>query len=170
MNPLIFSLLNFIALVFLLHRLLKKPVVTFFEKNATEIEEKIHHAKKLMNEAEKHYHETEHRFAQLETELESIRNMTRSLTEQETRALRERSQHQAERLLADAKRQIHQEEERSFETVRRHVLEKAFDATLQELKEGLSEERQRSVVNASIASLEKLTGFGMRHLQKEERV
>lgn len=155
-DPVVFfqQTVNFLILLFILHRILYKPVRSFLDERTAAIESEIKHAEKRNEEA------AELR-SRLETELAESKNTAREYMENAER----RSEQMRERLLDEARteadqirRRTKEELEQEREKVKAELRQQAADLSLliagRIVRETMDEDKQGDLVDDILTRLE----------------
>jgi F-type H+-transporting ATPase subunit b len=108
----LFQAINFLILVFLLYRLLFRPVVAAVRQRRAEVRQLIEDAERERSEAETLRHELEERRQQAEAEADEIVAEARTQAEEERQAIVGAAQEEAEQIIAEARTQARRERQR----------------------------------------------------------
>jgi F-type H+-transporting ATPase subunit b len=116
------QMVNFLILIFLLHRFLYKPLTQFLATRADGIKRSLEEAKAAREAAAKAQQEYEARIAATRREAAALRESAVREVEEERQRLLKVSRDEAARLLTEAKAQIEQEVKRAKAELRAEVV------------------------------------------------
>ncbi len=134
---------NFLALVVLLYKLLKKPVVNFFRSRQENILKQYQELLAKKKEAEARYLELQEKVKNLKEEAEAIYKNYVEQGMREKEKILEEAKLQAERLKEQAQLYISQEMEKAKDLLRVELAQEAVKLAEEILKKGVTEEDQR---------------------------
>jgi F-type H+-transporting ATPase subunit b len=142
-----FRLMNFAVLLIVLIYILRKPVSQALSSRIKGIKEQLEDLEGRKAEAEKKLAEYNEKLAQLETEAESIvEEYIRQGHEAKTRILKE-AESSAEKIEAQARRNIEYEFERTKQTLQEEIFEASLKKAEEIIKEKFSENDQDRMVD-----------------------
>ena len=138
----LFEILNFLVLVFVLHRLLYRPIHQAIDRRREEVDRARAEAERLQHEASEDRRrladelaETDRRrlevMRQAHEQIEADRKAAREEAQQAARRRREQAEAEVERLRTDAVLQLRSELTRSAVLMAERLLREAADASLQ---------------------------------------
>jgi F-type H+-transporting ATPase subunit b len=110
----LFQAVNFLILVFLLYRLLFKPVMTAVHERSAQTQALIRRAEQEREEAEALRRELEDRRRSVENEADDILSQARQRAEEEHRAILEAAREEAEQVVNEARAQAQREREQTM--------------------------------------------------------
>ena len=146
----LFQLVNFLIFLWILHRLLFKPVVAMLERRRERIAESLAEADRLRRQVEEER-------AEFRAELDSARAEAQRIREKATRtaeAMRARELDQAraevERLLSDAAAEIDRSRAQAAEELRSRTAELVLSATSRVLDRTIDDPEHRRIVEEAI--------------------
>ena len=149
----LFQLVNFLLFLWVLYRLLFKPVVAMLERRRQRISESLAEADRLRQEVEKER-------AEFRAELEGARAEAQRILEEAARsaeAIRERELEQArteaERLRSDAAAEIDRSRAQVAEELRSRTAELVLSATSRVLDRTIDGSEHRRIVEEAIAEV-----------------
>jgi F-type H+-transporting ATPase subunit b len=149
----LFQLVNFLIFLWVLYRLLFKPVVAMLERRRQRISESLAEADRLRQEVEKER-------AEFRAELEGARAEAQRIREEAARsaeAIRERELEQArteaERLRSDAAAEIDRSRAQVAEELRSRTAELVLSATSRVLDRTIDGSEHRRIVEEAIAEV-----------------
>lgn len=142
-----FRLMNFAVLLIALIYLLRKPVSQALSSRIKGIKEQLEDLEARKAEAEKKLAEYNEKLAQLETEAETIvEEYIRQGHEAKARILKE-AESSAEKIKAQARRNIEYEFERTKQTLREEIFEASLKKAEEIIKEKFSQDDQDRMVD-----------------------
>ncbi len=115
---LLWTTVNFFILVGALFYFVRKPALAFFADRRDGIRQDLEQAAKLKKDAEERYAKWQRRLADLEQELDGIRETARQRAEEERESILADARASAERIQRDATAAIEQETRRAQEELR----------------------------------------------------
>ena len=140
---LLIQVVNFLILIFLLHRFLYKPLTQFLATRADGIKRSLEEAKAAREAAASAQQEYEARIAATRREAAALRESAVREVEEERQRLLKVSRDEAARLLTEAKVQIEQEVKRAKAELREEVVGLALGATERLIARSLTAEDHR---------------------------
>ncbi|MGB9760950.1 MAG: F0F1 ATP synthase subunit B [Caldimicrobium sp.] len=142
---LIWWTVNFIALIIILYKLLKKPVVNFFKNRKENILKEYEELLAKKKEAEAKYLELQEKIKNLKAEAEAIyQNYVEQGIKEKERILEE-AQLQAKRIKEQAQLYIAQEMEKAKERLKFELAEEAVKLAEEILRKNITPEDQKRV-------------------------
>jgi len=142
----LFQAINFLVLVFLLYRLLFRPVMTAVRERRAEIRVLVESARRDREVAEALRHELEERRQSVESEADRVVAEARRQAEEEHRAIIEAAHREAEQILADARAQAQRERQRAIAEHYEAVLEAILDLSGRVIGRVIPEETHDSLI------------------------
>ena len=152
-RSLIVQMINFVVLLFILHRLLYRPLVAKMEERTTAIKHSLDQAQAARAEAARAQQENEARLRQAHAEAAAIREQALKEAGDEARKQMEAAQAQARRIVDDTKAQMNAEIRRARDELRAEVSELATAVAEKRLRRSLREEDHRRIVKDAIAGI-----------------
>ena len=147
--------LNFGVLLFLLIKFGGSAINKSLRARHEQLKSDLEEAARLRATAELRFKEQEQRLANLENELETMRQSIHKEAEAEKARIIAAAEEQAQRLKADAEKQITAEIERARLELKRGVAEAAVAAAEQLLQKQIGADDQRKMAEKYVTSLEK---------------
>jgi len=148
-NLLWFSL-NFLALVLILYKFLKKPVVDMFKSRQENILKQYNELLEKKKEAEARYVELQEKIKNLEKEAEAIyQNYVEQGMKEKERIIKE-ANIQAERIKQQAELYIQHELEKAKNMLREEVADASVKLAEELLRKNINEEDQKKIVKEFI--------------------
>ena len=152
-KSLIIQVVNFLILLFVLHRLLYKPLIAKMEERSGAIKKSLDEAQAARAEAARQQEENAARLKSAYTEAAAIRDQALKEAGEEQRRLVEAARAEAQRMLEAAKAQTDADIRRAREELRREVSDLAVSVAEKLVRRSLRDEDHRRVVDDAIARL-----------------
>lgn len=142
--------LNFIVLVLILYKFLKKPIVDMFKSRQENILKQYNELLEKKKEAEARYVELQEKIKNLEKEAQAIyQNYVEQGMKEKERIMAEANA-QAERIKQQAELYIHHEMEKAKAILREEIAEVSVKLAEELLKKNITEEDQKRIVKEFI--------------------
>ena len=145
---------NFAVLVGLLIYFIRKPIGRFMRKSAAGAKQTLDDARKDAGEAETRLEEQRKNIASLKAELESLKADARAEAEAERDRLKSDADALAERLRQQSRLQIEQARDQAMATIRVELTGEAIRLAEEMIKDRMSDEHQRRLLDEHMHSLE----------------
>jgi F-type H+-transporting ATPase subunit b len=152
-KSLIVQVVNFLILLFILQRLLYKPLLAKMEERTAAIKTALDQARSAQEAAARQQEENEGRLRAAYAEAASIREQALREAAEESRKHVEAAQTQARKLVDDTKAQLDAEIRRAREELRREVSDLAIAAAEKLVRRTLREDDHRRIVTEAIAGM-----------------
>ena len=152
-KSLIVQAINFLILLFVLHRLLYKPLLAKMEERSSAIKQSLEEAQAARAEAARAQEDNAARLRAAYVEAAAIREQALGDAHEEARKEIASAQAQARKLVEDTKAQLEGEVRRAREELRREVSDLAISVAEKLVRQSLSDEDHRRIVDDAIASL-----------------
>lgn len=152
-KSLIIQAVNFVILLFLLHRLLYKPLLAKMDERSSAIKKSLDEAQAARAEAARAQEENAARLKAAYAEAESIRQQAVKEAAEEQRRLIEAARVESQRMIESAKAQLDADVRRAREELRREVSDLAIDIAEKLIRQSLRDEDHRRIVDDAIASI-----------------
>lgn len=150
---LIWWTVNFLVLVIILYKLLKKPVVNFFRSRQEAIKREYEELLLRKKEAEARYLELQEKIKNLKAEAEAIyQNYVEQGLREKERILEE-AKRQAERIKEQAQLYIAQEVEKAKDALRKELAEEAVKLAEEILRKRITPEHQRALFREFVENI-----------------
>lgn len=153
-SSLFFPVLNFALLIAALIYFARKPALAFFADRRSRIEGDLREAARLHKEAEERHAKWQRRLADLERELETIRQTSRERAETEREHILADARATAERIRRDASTAIEQELRRARERLRDEASDLAVEMAEGMLREQVTDADRDRLLDEFIARVE----------------
>ncbi|HLG72682.1 MAG TPA: F0F1 ATP synthase subunit B [Chloroflexota bacterium] len=148
---LIFQIVNFLILLFLLQRLLFKPILRLMDQRATKIRESIDEAHRMQQLADEIREMNEKVREDAKRDANEILEGARRMAEQYEASERERARKEADLFLERQREEIQLERDRAIAEVRRIVVDLAIDAAGKVVEQKLNREDHVKLVEDFLA-------------------
>lgn len=142
---------NFLLLLFLLRRILYKPIVGMLDDRRRRIEESIERAAQVRLESERADQEREARLAQTRREIQDMLGQATQMAERIQADARADAQHQAQRIVDRAQQEAQAERTQSMAELRREVANLSIMAAERVIARNLDDRAQRQLVEEFLA-------------------
>lgn len=150
----VYQAINLVLLLAILVYFARKPVKEFFAGRRQAISGDLESAAQLLSEAETRNSEIQRRLADLESELEEIRETTRRRAEEESERILAEARKSAERIHADAATAIEQEALRAQRALRAEAAELAMQLAGEMLSQQVSDADRDRLLDEFITRVE----------------
>jgi F-type H+-transporting ATPase subunit b len=152
-KSLIIQAVNFILLLFVLHRFLYKPLLAKMEERAGAIKKSLDEAQAARAEATRQQEENAARLKAAYAEAAAIREQALKEAADEQRRLVEAARAESQRMLETAKTQMEADVRRAREELRREVSDLAVAVAEKLIRKSLRDEDHRRIVDDAIANI-----------------
>lgn len=146
----------FFLVLFVLKKFLWKPVFDILEARRKKVDDEIAAVDALKAEAVKFRTEMEKALAAIEETAQKRLKEVENLGEAKSREIREKARVEADRIIEDAKGELHFELLRAREALRGDVVDMVMKVTEQMIQEKLTFAEDRKIVESLLADLEKV--------------
>ena len=143
--------LNFIVLLFLLSRILYKPIVGLLDERQRRIRESIEEAERVRAEAARADEAREAQLAQARREIQEMLANATQMAERIQSEARRDAQDQAQRIIERAQQEAQAERAQSMVELRREVANLAVLAAERVISRNLDQQAQRQLVDEFLA-------------------
>lgn len=152
-KSLIIQMINFLALLFVLHKILYKPFLAKMEERTEAIRKSLEESQAARAEAARQQEENATRLRAAHQEAAGIREQALRDAAEEARKQIEQAQGQARKLVDDTRAQLDAEVRRAREDLRREVAELATSVAEKLVRRSLREEDHRRIVADAIGRI-----------------
>jgi F-type H+-transporting ATPase subunit b len=152
-KSLIIQVINFAILLFVLHRLLYKPLMATMQERSSAIKKSLDEAQAARAEALRQQEENAARLKAAYAEAAAIHDHARKEAAEEQRRLVEAARAESQRMMESAKAQLDADVRRAREDLRREVSEIAVAVAEKLVRKSLRDEDHRRIVDDAIASI-----------------
>ena len=143
--------INFLILLFLLHRLLYRPLLAKMQERTVAIQKSLEEAQQARAEAQRASEENTARLRAAHAEAAAIREQALKEAAEEQRKLVDAARVEAQRLIESAKAQMDTDVRRAREELRREVSELAVAVAEKLVRKSLRDDDHRRIVADAIA-------------------
>jgi F-type H+-transporting ATPase subunit b len=151
---LFWTTVNFVILVAALFYFVRKPALTFFAERRDGIRQDLAQAAELKKQAEERYAKWQRRLADLEQELDGIRDTARQRAEEERESILADARASAERIQRDATAAIEQETRRAQEQLRDDASNLSIELAAGILKQQVGDSDRDRLLDEFISRIE----------------
>lgn len=149
----LFQILNFLILLFILKKVLYKPILGHLESRQKKIKEGLEKAEKMEAEWEKIQQAARARITEIEKQaLQIIEEARRAAASKEKEVL-DLTQQKSAKIIEDAKKEIMREREKIAEELKAEMSELVVSATEKILKRGLKASDEKELIKEAIKSI-----------------
>jgi F-type H+-transporting ATPase subunit b len=155
-KSLLIQMVNFLVLLFILWKLLYKPLVARMEERTTAIKRSLDEAQAARLEAQREREEHAQKLQAAYAEAKAIRETALAEAAEEQRKLVEAARTEASRLVADARTEIEQDVRRARQELRQEISDLAVAVAERLVRKSLREPDHRRIVDEEIGQLQKV--------------
>ena len=148
---LLWQTINFLILLFLLQRLLFKPVLRLMDQRQERIRQSVDEADRMRQFAEETKRQTEALLDDARRQANEIIEGSRRMAEQYEASEKDRARHEAELLIERAKDEITLERDRAVADVRQQAVDLAILAAGKVIEQQLNVDQHRQLVTQFLA-------------------
>jgi F-type H+-transporting ATPase subunit b len=152
-KSLIVQAINFVILLFVLQRLLYKPLLAKMQERTSTIQTALDEAKAARAEAARQQEENETRLRAAYAEAAAVREQALREAAEESRKHVESAQAQARKMVEDTKAQLDAEVRRARDELRREVSDLSIAVAEKLVRRSLRDDDHRRIVSEAIAGL-----------------
>jgi F-type H+-transporting ATPase subunit b len=152
-KSLIIQAINFAILLFVLHRLLYKPLMATMQERTNAIKKSLDEAQAARAEAARQGEENAARLKAAYVEAAAIHEQARREAAEEQRRLVDAARAESQRMMESAKAQLDADIRRAREELRREVSEIAVGIAEKLVRKSLRDEDHRRIVDDAIAGI-----------------
>ena len=152
-KSLIIQAVNFAILLFVLHRLLYKPLMATMQERSNAIKKSLDEAQAARADATRQQEENAARLKAAYAEAAAIHDQARKDAAEEQRRLVEAARAESQRMMESAKAQLEADVRRAREELRREVSEIAISVAEKLIRKSLRDEDHRRIVDDAIAGI-----------------
>jgi F-type H+-transporting ATPase subunit b len=153
-TDLIYPAINLALLLAVLIYFGRRPIQAFFRDRRAQIRADLESAAQLRAQAEERCGELQRRLANLDGEIESIRQLARERAESERARILTDAEATAERIRADARAAIEQELRRAREQLREDASDLAIELAGEQLREQITDSDRNRLLDEFIDRIE----------------
>lgn len=142
---LVAQIINFSVLLFILHRLLYKPLLNVLEKRRHTVEKSLKDAKEIEHQKKAMIEEKDRILSEAKKEGKKILETVADQAKKYQNELTEKAHEEAEKILAKAQKDLAVEKQRIMQEVRKEAADLVMSATEKVLLEKMSAESDRKL-------------------------
>ena len=155
-KSLFIQMINFLVLLFILWKLLYKPLVAKMEERSSAIRQSLEEAQAARLEAQRERETHAQKLQAAYAEAKAIRETALKEAAEEQRKLVDGARAEAARLIADARAEMEQDVRRARQELRREISDLAVTVAERLIGKSLREADHRRIIDQEIARLEKV--------------
>lgn len=148
-----FEFLNWLAVMVIVVKLGRKPLLEFLDDQAAKVRRRIEKARTAREEAEQRRGEAEQRVARLDQDRQEIEKQNEARIAQELEEIREGTEYTLEQLRAEAEERKRAEEHQAAMRMKAELVTAAIDKLKAQLRESASQDRQTALVHEFVNEL-----------------
>ncbi len=149
------TVVTFVILLLVLKKVAWKPILTALDQREAAIRESLQKAERAKDEAQKVLDENQANLAKAEEESKKIIEQSRSYAEKLKDQIIQESRQQAQKIISDASEEIERKKDSAFNELKNQIAEIAVNAAEKILKENISKETNKKIVDDYINSITK---------------
>jgi F-type H+-transporting ATPase subunit b len=143
--------LNFLVLIFILHRILYRPIVAMLDERQRRVRESMERAEQVRLEAERADQERAAQLGEARREIQEMMTRATQTAERIQADAREQADEQARRIVERAQQEAQAERTQAMADLRREVAGLAVLAAERVISRNLDEQTQRKIVDEFLA-------------------
>ena len=149
-------LLNFLILAYLMVRLLKKPLSSFFQESARVIREQLQGTEQACQEAEQELQEMENRLEALDQEIQKLQGVIGEHGQRERDKIIANGRQAAEQMLEKAKLEAAYSAQQAKNQLRLEVIDEAVRMAAESIRKAIASGDQERLVNEYLQDLKQM--------------
>ena len=150
----IWTILTFLALLFLLAKFAWKPLLAALEDRENKIKNSLEDAEKAKAELERINVKSEEIIAKARSEAQSIRVEAKAATERIKADLMAKAEEDSKKIRDEAEKHIHVEKDKAINEIRQEVVDLSLAVAEKVIKKNLSKEDNQGLIKDSLKNLE----------------
>lgn len=151
---LLFQVVNFLILLFLLHRILYRPILRMMDQRRERIRTDLDEARELREAAERDRATYQRQLEQVRDESRAMLDEASGVAERIRAEARQQADEERARAVERAREAIQRERDHAIAELRREVADLAIDAASQVIRRDLDGPEQRRLVEEALAEVE----------------
>ncbi len=155
-----YSWLNLLLILGVIVFVARKPLRAFFSARRSQVQEQLHESVRLKEEAQARLTEWQGKLAEVQAELDQIRNQSRVRAEAEASAILADARASAERIRNDARAAIEQELRRAQATLRDEASDLAVELAGELLSQSITDADRDRLIGEFIEGVERAAADG----------
>ncbi|MEK7432292.1 MAG: F0F1 ATP synthase subunit B [Cyanobacteriota bacterium] len=152
-SNIIWNLINFIALIFLLVKFLKKPVTDAVEKKRDSISTRLDDLESKLNSATEKLNHQNKQLEEVKVDLKKIEEQSKDMAERLHEDIIKTAHSEAEKVKVQMKKAMEQEINRTKDLLRKEIIEKSLLKAHDVIKQKLDDNTQVSLIQSFAMSL-----------------
>lgn len=152
---LLFQTVNFLLLLFILKKVLYKPILNFLENRRKKIEEGLEKAERFETEWQKIKDIEKEKMSEVEKKAVQVMEKARLDAEKREKEIMEIAHEKSGKIIEEAKKEISQEKEKVLEELKKETADFIVFATEKILKRAVRSEDEKEIIKETIGSLRK---------------
>jgi F-type H+-transporting ATPase subunit b len=149
----VWRVIVFAVFVFILFKVLKKPLLDFLNKRTEDIENAIENAQKAKEEAEVELTNYKLKLKQMESELETMKERSRKQAEAEKEKIVSDASESAEKLQKSTENMINSELEKAKAELKKETAKLAFQLAEKKIEKQLDDDSQKKLIKNYISKI-----------------
>ena len=149
-------LLNFLILAYLMVRLLKKPLSSFFQESARVIREQLQGTEQACQEAEQELQEMENRLEALDQEIQKLQGVIGEHGQRERDKIIANARQTAEQMLEKARLEAAYSAQQAKNQLRLEVIDEAVRKAAESIRKAIESGDQERLVNEYLQDLKQM--------------
>ena len=145
-----FQIFNFLVLLFILRKVLYKPIINFLESRRRKIEDGLAKAEKFEEEWQKIKNAEADKMAEVEKKAVRIMEQARLDAEKKEKELLAAARQSSEKIIEDAKKDISKEKEKILAELKKETADYIIFATEKILKRVVNERDEKEIIKETI--------------------
>ncbi len=150
---LIAQIINFLILLFVLHRFAYKPILKMLDDRTNKIEKGLKDAEETQNKLREITQKEKEILAKARTEAQEILKKTEDMAKKSKEEIAVEAKTQAEKIISDAKASIESEKTKMLREVKSEVAELVVLATEKVIREKIDSAKDRELIEKSITQI-----------------
>ena len=150
----IWTILTFLALLFLLAKFAWKPLLAALEDRENKIKNSLEDAEKAKAELERINVKSEEIIAKARSEAQSIHVEAKAATERIKADLKAKAEEDSKKIREEAEKQIRVEKDKAINEIRQEVVDLSLAVAEKVIKKNLSKEDNQGLIEDSLKNLE----------------
>ena len=150
----IWTILTFLALLFLLAKFAWKPLLAALEDRENKIKNSLEDAEKAKAELERINAKSEEIIAKTRSEAQSNRVEAKAATERIKADLKAKAEEDSKKIREEAEKQIRVEKDKAINEIRQEVVDLSLAVAEKVIKKNLSKEDNQGLIKDSLKNLE----------------
>jgi F-type H+-transporting ATPase subunit b len=154
----VWQVLNFLILAFFLVKLLKEPLMRFFQRRAEQVRKKVESAEQASLEAEQELQELERRFETLDEEIQKLQQAISEQGEMQRDKIIDEAKQTAEYMLEKARLESAMMARQARKQLRSEVVDLAARQAEESIRKAIDSSDQQRLVNEYLQDLKQMPG------------